>query len=164
MRPGQRDTAVACSYAYPPRGRSAEKEKIFQLRPTNLPPTRPLAPLLSPTVLFLLRNSFEQAFAYNFLSALSAVLGTIIILSLSGSISNATISVILLVGAGTFIFIALVELLPEALDVSHAVGTKGGKAVLCSQSRKLLSFLLGAVLIGVPLIFDQHCEADGHDH
>lgn len=114
--------------------------------------------------MFMRRHSFEQAFAYNFLSALSAVLGTIIILALGGSMTGADISVILLIGAGSFIFIALAELLPEAMMVSHAMSERGSSAVLWSQARKLLSFLLGALLIGIPLIFDQHCEADGHDH
>lgn len=67
------------------------------------------------------------------------------------------ISVILLLGAGAFIFIALSEL-PEALGVSDGTSKRGGKAVTCLQGRKLASFLLGALLI------DQHCEADGHDH
>lgn len=106
-------------------------------------------------------HSLEQAFAYNFLSAMSAILGTIIILALGGEMTGADISVILLIGAGSFIFIALAELMPEALRVNSSLASG---AVLPSQARKLLSFLLGALLIGIPLIFDQHCAADGHDH
>ncbi|CAM9220380.1 unnamed protein product, partial [Hapterophycus canaliculatus] len=59
--------------------------------------------------------SVKQAFAYNFLSALSAVLGTIMVLALGSALTDAQISIVLLVGAGSFIFIALTELLPEAL-------------------------------------------------
>ncbi|CAM9362596.1 unnamed protein product [Scytosiphon promiscuus] len=109
--------------------------------------------------------SVKQAFAYNFLSALTAVLGTIIILALSDTLNDAQISIILLVGAGSFIFIALSELLPDAVNVASDTKS-GGSVPLCSQLRKLASFLLGALLIGVPLIFDEHCSAghDGHDH
>lgn len=107
-----------------------------------------------------------QAFGYNFLSALSAVVGTIIILALGNMLSEAQISIILLVGAGSFIFIALTELLPEALLVTTATSERGSAAVLCSQLRKLGSFMVGALLIGVALTFDHHCDAecDGQDN
>ncbi|CAM9503065.1 unnamed protein product, partial [Ectocarpus fasciculatus] len=110
--------------------------------------------------------SLRQAFAYNFLSALSAVLGTIIILSLGDTLSDKDVAIVLLLGSGSFIFIALSELLPEALAVTHAVSEKGAVATMCSQLLKLGSFLLGAILIGIPLLFDQHCDAahEGHDH
>ncbi|CBJ29788.1 conserved unknown protein [Ectocarpus siliculosus] len=110
--------------------------------------------------------SLKQAFAYNFLSALSAVLGTIIILSLGDTLSDKDVSIVLLLGSGSFIFIALSELLPEALAVTHAVSEKGAVAMMCSQLLKLGSFVLGAILIGLPLLFDQHCDAahEGHDH
>ncbi|CAM9839785.1 unnamed protein product [Scytosiphon promiscuus] len=110
--------------------------------------------------------SVKQAFLYNFLSALSAVLGTVIILALGSSLSDAQISIVLLLGAGSFIFIALSELLPEALGVSAAASKRGASAVVRAQVLKLGSFLVGALLIGVPLIFDQHCSSghDGHDH
>lgn len=107
-----------------------------------------------------------QAFAFNFLSALSAVLGAIVIMALGDSLSNAQVSIILLVGAGSFIFISLAELIPEALPVSAAARKRGGNAVVWSQVFKLASFVLGALLIGIPLIFDEHCSAghEGHDH
>ncbi|CAM9583299.1 unnamed protein product, partial [Hapterophycus canaliculatus] len=110
--------------------------------------------------------SVKQAFAYNFLSALSAVLGTIIILALGSSLSDAQVSIILLLGAGSFIFIALSELLPDALNVTTGTSELGGSAVRNSQLLKLGSFTVGALLIGIPLIFDQHCGSghDGHDH
>lgn len=96
------------------------------------------------------------------MSALSAVLGVIIILAFSSALTDAQVSVIILLGAGSFVFIGLSELLPGALAASH----DGGKrAVQCSQFRKLVSFTVGALLIGGPLVFDQHCEAGGgHDH
>ncbi|CAM9201633.1 unnamed protein product [Hapterophycus canaliculatus] len=110
--------------------------------------------------------SVKQAFAYNFLSALSAVLGTVVILALSDTLKDAHISIILLVGAGSFLFIALSELLPDALNVTTVASKRGGAFVMCSQLRKLTSFVLGALLIGIPLIFDEHCGSghDGHDH
>ncbi|CAN0399444.1 unnamed protein product [Pylaiella littoralis] len=110
--------------------------------------------------------SVKQAFAYNFLSATSAILGTVIILALGSTLSDAQISIVLLLGAGSFIFIALSELLPEALQVTDATSKHGGSAVISSQLRKLASFLVGGIVIGIPLMFDEHCSVggDGHDH
>lgn len=136
---------------------------------TNISPIPFPARCRPPPQLFsicVLRCEFvcKQAFAYNFLSALSAVLGTIIILALGGEMSASDISIILLIGAGSFIFIALAELMPEAMAVTRATSQQGGNAVVLSQGRKLATFVLGGILVGIPLIFDQHCEADGHDH
>ena len=103
-----------------------------------------------------MRVPLTQAFFYNFISALSAVLGTVLILELREALTSAGVSYILLVGGGTFLFIALAELIPEALTVS---GTGAEKhAGLMPPIRKLLTFLLGAVIIGIPLIFDKECE------
>ncbi|CAN0283619.1 unnamed protein product [Ectocarpus sp. 6 AP-2014] len=107
--------------------------------------------------------SLMQAFVYNFLSALSAVLGTVIILALQDTLSEKDIAIVLLVGAGSFIFIALCELLPGALAVAALVAKRGGGAIARSQVLKLGSFLLGAIVIGIPLLFDEHCGT-GHDH
>ncbi|CAM9236189.1 unnamed protein product [Ectocarpus sp. 12 AP-2014] len=107
--------------------------------------------------------SLIQAFVYNFLSALSAVIGTVIILALQDTLSEKDIAIVLLVGAGSFIFIALSELLPGALAVAALVAKKGGGAIARSQVLKLGSFLLGAIVIGIPLLFDEHCGT-GHDH
>ncbi|CAN0484290.1 unnamed protein product [Ectocarpus sp. 12 AP-2014] len=108
--------------------------------------------------------SLKQAFLFNFLSALTCVLGAVVILSLRSELSDADVSVILLLGSGSFIFIALTELLPGALEVTKAESDRAGGAVTCNQVKKLGSFLLGAALIGGALIFDQHCEGEGHDH
>lgn len=119
------------------------------------------SPPPTPTVLFF--AMLPQAFVYNFLSALSAVLGTVIILALEDTLSEKNIAIILLVGAGSFIFIALSELLPGALQVAALVAKKGGGAVARSQVLKLGSLLVGAIVIGIPLLFDEHCGT-GHDH
>eukprot|EP00903_Cladosiphon_okamuranus_P011545 g10869.t1 len=105
--------------------------------------------------------SVMQAFAFNLMSAMSAVLGVIIILALSDSLSNAQVSVIVLLGAGSFVYIGMVELLPAALGARNN-GDK--RAVQWAAFKKLFAFIVGAVLIGGPLVFDKHCEADGHHH
>lgn len=73
----------------------------------------------------------------------SQILGTIVILALGGTMASANISLILLLGTGSFIFIALAELSPEALGVSEATTKRGGKAGIWSLARKLASSLLG---------------------
>lgn len=138
-------------------------------RPASLHACPPLPP----------RSTLAQAFLYNFVSALTAIFGTVLMLALRDTLTAAQISFTLLLGAGSFIFIALTELVPEALVVSTAataggvaaVGPrngqpKSGRSVRTSQARKLASFAAGAAIIGIPLIFDQHCDAghEGHDH
>ncbi|CAN0433716.1 unnamed protein product, partial [Ascophyllum nodosum] len=54
-----------------------------------------------------------QALFFNFISAISAILGAIFILLLSESLTSADVSYILLVGAGTFVFIGLADLIPK---------------------------------------------------
>lgn len=100
----------------------------------------------------------------------------IIVLGLRDSLSSAQISFILLVGSGSFIFIGLAELLPQALGVSSSpsggagenkvTASKAKKGLVLKQMCKIVSFAAGAVLIGIPLMFDQHCEDahSGHNH
>lgn len=116
-------------------------------------PSRPPAPLC--------RKTHVKAGVYNFVSALSALAGVILILALDEALTSAEISTILLVGAGSFLFVALSELIPEALEIQPGAREGGKRGMLSSQVRKLATFTLGAILIGIPLIFDQHCE-DGH--
>ena len=103
-----------------------------------------------------------QAFAWNLLSGIPAILGAVLILALGDKFTNFQIAIILLLGAGSFIFIGLTELLPEALS-----STTNGKG-LGDSLRKLASFAVGALIIGIPLMFHAHCHAgeghEGHDH
>lgn len=100
---------------------------------------------------------------YNLLSALSAVWGTILVLALRGELTTAETSILLLLGGGWFICISLSELVPEALAAGKTTSTVPTRMV---QVQKMASFVLGALLIGIPLIWDQHCESahSGHDH
>lgn len=85
------------------------------------------------------------------------------ILALRESLSSADVSYILFVGSGTFIFIALGELIPEGFkDPPSTAGATG--SAWRTQIFKLLSFFLGAAIIGVSLIFDEHCDAGDHAH
>lgn len=85
-----------------------------------------------------------------------------IILALRETLTNVQVSFILLIGGGTFVFMALAELLPDALASTGKVENK--RNALISQMYKLLAFVAGAIIIGIPLLFDQHCEADGPEH
>lgn len=125
-----------------------------------------------------------QALLYNFFSALFAVLGVLLTFSLRDFISSTLISYLLLLGAGTFIFVGLSEIVPDAVSFSAAatttssanrerrdVGTdRHAKRRLRrrAQARKAIAFTVGAVLLGLPLLFHKHCGVDGdhgdHDH
>ncbi|CAM9304344.1 unnamed protein product [Ectocarpus sp. 13 AM-2016] len=106
--------------------------------------------------------SIKQALTWNLVSGIPAILGAVLILALGDQFTNFQIAIILLLGAGSFIFIGLTELLPEAL--SSTVDGKG----LGDSLRKLGSFAFGALIIGIPLMFHAHCHAgeehEGHDH
>ncbi|CAM9745008.1 unnamed protein product, partial [Hapterophycus canaliculatus] len=124
------------------------------------------------------------ALLYNFFSASFAVLGVLLTFILRDLISSTVISYLLLLGAGTFIFVGLSEIVPDALSSSATAPTtapaKRERADAGSdrhankslhrrdQTRKALAFTAGAVLLGLPLLFHKHCEADGnhggHDH
>eukprot|EP00752_Nemacystus_decipiens_P008755 g7814.t1 len=137
--------------------------------------------------------SAKQALLYNFFSALFAVFGVVLTFSLRDLITQTAISYLLLLGAGTFVFVGLSELVPHALSSGGSSrsgsssaaaaldGTAGGdddagqkqtkkqrKALhRSSQARKALAFTVGAVLLGLPLLSHRHCDAGGdhgHDH
>ncbi|CAM9872001.1 unnamed protein product, partial [Ascophyllum nodosum] len=93
--------------------------------------------------------SMMQAFIFNFISALSSVLGVLVMLALRETLTSADVSYILLIGGGSFIFIGLAELIPEALKASSASKKQQG---IFSPMWKLLSFVLGGLIIGIPLI------------
>ena len=125
----------------------------------------PPPPPFSQKMPLLCQNDMKAA-VYNLISALSAVFGVILILALRDDLTSAQVSTILLIGAGSFVFVALSELVPEALEVHPAAAAGGKREVVGSQVRKLASFMVGALIVGIPLIFDQHCDAGhvGHDH
>lgn len=75
------------------------------------------------------------------------------ILALGGEMTPGDVAFMLLVGGGSFMFLALAELLPEAL-----VDEKGGAPSPGRKLRKVVSFGAGVLLIGVPLLWDRHCE------
>lgn len=96
---------------------------------------------------------------YNFISALTAVLGVVLTLGLRDVITDTIVAYLLLLGAGTFIFVGLAELLPDGLETMHEKGLRRR-----TQLNQVMSFTFGAVLLGIPLLVHQHCEADGEAH
>lgn len=91
------------------------------------------------------------------------MLGVVVVLALRGELTSADVSFILLIGGGTFLFIGLAELIPEGL-ASHPGSQKKGS--FFPPMLKLVSFVCGALIIGIPLLFDEHCEEGetGHSH
>ncbi|CAN0341135.1 unnamed protein product, partial [Laminaria digitata] len=97
-----------------------------------------------------------QALLYNFFSALFAIVGVVITLSLRDIITDAAISYLLLLGGGTFIFVALSELVPDALGSSPPSPRSRWRR---AQVNKVLSFSVGVLLLGLPLLTHQNCDA-----
>ena len=86
-------------------------------------------------------------------------MGVVITLALRNVITDTTVAYLLLLGAGTFLFVALSELLPDGLET---VSEKGSRRR--TQLHQVMSFTFGAVLLGIPLLVHQHCEAEGEEH
>lgn len=87
------------------------------------------------------------------------MLGVVVTLCLRDLITSAGISYLLLLGAGTFLFVGLSEIIPEALDIQFENSSHRE-----TQFKKILAFSVGAVLLGLPLMVHQHCEGDDHSH
>ncbi|CAM9945682.1 unnamed protein product, partial [Laminaria digitata] len=103
--------------------------------------------------------TLRQALLYNFISALAAVLGVVLTLGLRDFITDTVVAYLLLLGAGTFIFVGLSELLPDGLETVYEKGFRRR-----TQLHQIMSFTFGAVLLGIPLLVHQHCEAEGEEH
>jgi zinc transporter ZupT len=88
------------------------------------------------------------ALLLNFIGGLSVLFGAVLILSANVS-SNAT-GCILAIGAGAYIYVAAVESLPRALAAQKDASDK---------LIAVISFLVGAVPIGLVLLNHGHCEA-----
>jgi len=107
-----------------------------------------------------------MALTLNFMSGLSTVIGAII--TYSSDVGSGVEGAILAAGAGVYLYVATTELGP-------AVGDLMGDRALGSVAR-LLSFAVGAALIGLVLLDHEHCYApvvegeggeaasDGHAH
>ncbi len=89
----------------------------------------------------------------NFLSGCSVVIGCAIVLS--QDVEDFELGLILAFGSGSYIAIGATESLPRV--VASAKSTVHRVAAL-------LSFMLGAVVIGVVLMDHEHCEPGGGDH
>lgn len=88
-----------------------------------------------------------QALFFNFLSALSAYIGVIVILS-SVEVTKETMGVLLGFGAGTLTYIAATDLLPRVLKVQ----TFG------EFFTRLVLFGIGIGLLGLTTLHHVHCE------
>ncbi|CAK0824216.1 unnamed protein product [Prorocentrum cordatum] len=112
------------------------------------------------------RMAWPMALTLNFMSGLSTVIGAII--TYSSDVGSGVEGAILAAGAGVYLYVATTELGP-------AVGDLMGDRALGSVAR-LLSFAVGAALIGLVLLDHEHCYApvvegeggeaasDGHAH
>eukprot|EP00441_Pelagodinium_beii_P009105 CAMPEP_0197704732 /NCGR_PEP_ID=MMETSP1338-20131121/126082_1 /TAXON_ID=43686 ORGANISM="Pelagodinium beii, Strain RCC1491" /NCGR_SAMPLE_ID=MMETSP1338 /ASSEMBLY_ACC=CAM_ASM_000754 /LENGTH=558 /DNA_ID=CAMNT_0043288635 /DNA_START=47 /DNA_END=1723 /DNA_ORIENTATION=+ len=96
------------------------------------------------------------ALAVNFVSGLSVLLGTAIILFTD--VSNDAIGLLLAFGGGVYIHVGAVDCMPKMYNSNFS---------LVQRLACLLSFIVGAVAIGLILIGHEHCVpegGDGHAH
>lgn len=95
------------------------------------------------TILIYGGFSNKKALFYNFLSALTAVLGTVVMFLVSTQIGNEVAKYMLPFAAGNFIYIALTDLIPE-LHKKRRLGTSLGQIAL---------LLLGIIVIDTSMRF-----------
>ncbi|KAG3117813.1 hypothetical protein PI125_g3488 [Phytophthora idaei] len=90
-----------------------------------------------------------QAVLFNFLSALSAFIGAIVVLA-AVPVTNETMGLLLAVGSGTLVYIAGTDLLPGVLRVKSV-----GQFVV-----NLLMFGIGVGALALTTLHHVHCNAD----
>lgn len=98
------------------------------------------------------KMSTAEALSANCAIGMTCVLGAMI--SVFVDVSNATLGSLLSFGASCYIFVAAVELLPWMLEQKKRR----------EQITGFLSFVVGAVAVGLVLLDHQHCDAGGHGH
>jgi zinc transporter ZupT len=94
-----------------------------------------------------------QAFSLNFVSGLSVVLGGIAVLA--SPISDLVVGVLLSYASGNYMYIAACECIPR---VQAVVGSSADRII------SIMTFIIGAVPIGLTLLNHSHCEAGHEDH
>ena len=95
-----------------------------------------------------------QAILVNVLSGLGVVLGGMIMVA--SDVSYTAIGLILVFGAGTYLYLACAEAATRMFSPEMSIGTK---------ITNLILFVLGALFIGLVLFNHEHCEGeDGHGH
>jgi len=105
--------------------------------------------------------SMVQALILNFVTGMSVLLGTVIINA--SEMDDSAVGLLLAFGGGTYVYLAAVECMPKVHQM---------KVTLQGKLSCLLSFVVGAILIGLILLDHKHCvpEAadgsggDGHAH
>jgi len=106
-------------------------------------------------IFVLLAQGFEvwEVAIYNFFSGAIAILGTVVVFA--SDVSENFQGLLLCFGAGTFLAVALIEILPE-VEVLLSKGKQYGS---------FIPFLFGMTIMGVLLLNHEHCAGgDGHDH
>jgi len=93
-----------------------------------------------------------KALLANFLSGLSVILGAVVVLS--SEVSDSDIGLLLAFGGGVYINIAATECMPRIYSEKLSLRIRG-----CC----FVSFIVGAVLIGLVLLDHEHCVPDAPD-
>jgi len=89
------------------------------------------------------------ALALNFLAGMSVILGVVIINA--SDVENSSVGLLLAFGGGTYVYLAASECMPKLYSLKLSAKTN----LLC-----LISFIVGATLIGLILLDHEHCVPD----
>jgi len=106
--------------------------------------------------------SIPVALAWNFVAGTSVIIGGIIVTAVE--ISDELTGILLAFGGGTYVYLAASEALPRALRYAEQLESKDNAAHKKHHCIVLLSFIIGAVLIGVVLVEHEHCVPGGGAH
>merc|ERR1712032_917446 len=94
-----------------------------------------------------------KALLWNFLAGTSVVLGVVIINAMD--VDDSAVGLLLAFGGGVYVYLAAAECMPKVHQLKLSV--KGNLSCL-------LSFAVGAVLIGLILLDHKHCVPGGGEH
>jgi len=101
--------------------------------------------------------TIKQVLFWNFFSACSSFLGVIVVLSI-GDLSATSQGLLLIYGCSVLCFIGMSLILPEILKEENSD----------RANKSILFFFIGICVLGLPLLFHEHCVAAGahagHDH
>lgn len=97
----------------------------------------------------------SKALLVNFFAGTSVVFGAIAVMAVEG-IASKDIGMILAYGGGTYMYIGTTECMGRIIQTEHTISLR-------LKLGYLAAFVVGAIAIGLVLLGDEHCVAEGGD-
>merc|ERR1712178_362703 len=99
-----------------------------------------------------------HALAINFIAGTSVIIGGIIATGVD--VGNGPLGLLLAFGGGTYVYLGASETIPKALELGNGMETTDLKK---HYAVVLVTFLIGAILVGLILFDHEHCSPPADD-